>query len=211
QFDAQGNLRDWWTPADAAEFEKRTACVADQYGQYTVVDDVKINSRLTLGEDVADLGGPLLALDAWRDAGPGRPRAARDGLGREPEPGAALRRRLRPVGLRGRASREQARQRRDQPPLASRVPRERGGGERAGLPGRLLVQGRPAHGQDAGHGLPRLVRPVRPPARAGRPSSRPPSAGRGCGTRAAGPPGRPPRPRECGARARTPTQARSRP
>lgn len=68
QFDAKGNLRDWWTKADAAEFEKRTACVVNQYAQYTVVDDVKINSKLTLGEDVADLGGTLLAYMAWKAA-----------------------------------------------------------------------------------------------------------------------------------------------
>jgi len=68
QFDAQGNLHDWWTAADAKEFQKRADCVADQYAQYTVVDDIKINSRLTLGEDVADLGGELLAYMAWKDA-----------------------------------------------------------------------------------------------------------------------------------------------
>jgi endothelin-converting enzyme/putative endopeptidase len=68
QFDAQGNLRDWWTAQDAAEFEKRAGCVADQYAQYTVVDDIKLNSKLTLGEDVADLGGTILALYAWRNA-----------------------------------------------------------------------------------------------------------------------------------------------
>ena len=68
QFDAQGNLRDWWTAQDAAEFEKRAGCVADQYAQYTVVDDIKLNSKLTLGEDVADLGGTILALQAWRNA-----------------------------------------------------------------------------------------------------------------------------------------------
>jgi endothelin-converting enzyme/putative endopeptidase len=65
QFDAQGNLKDWWTEKDAAEFEKRTQCVVDQYAQYTVVDDIKINSKLTLGEDVADLGGSILAYAAW--------------------------------------------------------------------------------------------------------------------------------------------------
>jgi endothelin-converting enzyme/putative endopeptidase len=68
QFDAHGNLHDWWTEADAKEFQKRADCVADQYAQYTVVDDIKINSRLTLGEDVADLGGELLAFMAWKDA-----------------------------------------------------------------------------------------------------------------------------------------------
>ncbi|MFL5356359.1 M13 family metallopeptidase [Archangium sp.] len=68
QFDARGNLRDWWTPHDAAEFESRAKCVSDQYAQYTVVDDIKINSKLTLGEDVADLGGTVLAYIAWKKA-----------------------------------------------------------------------------------------------------------------------------------------------
>ena len=68
QFDAKGNLHDWWTAADAKEFQKRADCVANQYAQYTVVDDIKINSRLTLGEDVADLGGEILAYMAWKDA-----------------------------------------------------------------------------------------------------------------------------------------------
>ncbi len=68
QFDARGNLRDWWTKQDSAEFVKRAACVSDQYAQYTVVDDIKINSKLTLGEDVADLGGTILAYMAWQDA-----------------------------------------------------------------------------------------------------------------------------------------------
>jgi endothelin-converting enzyme/putative endopeptidase len=68
QFDAKGNLKDWWTKQDADAFNKRTACVVDQYGQYTVVDDIKINSKLTLGEDVADLGGTMLAYLAWKNA-----------------------------------------------------------------------------------------------------------------------------------------------
>jgi putative endopeptidase len=68
QFDAHGNLKDWWTKADAQEFQKRADCIADQYAQYTIVDNIKINSRLTLGEDVADLGGEFLAYMAWRHA-----------------------------------------------------------------------------------------------------------------------------------------------
>ena len=66
QFDARGNLKDWWTKKDAAEFEKRTTCLTDQYGKYIVVDDVHINSRLTLGEDLADFGGLVLAIVAWK-------------------------------------------------------------------------------------------------------------------------------------------------
>jgi putative endopeptidase len=68
QFDAQGNLKDWWTKEDAAEFEKRAKCVSDQYSEYIVVDDVKGNGKLTLGEDVADLGGTFIAYLAWKHA-----------------------------------------------------------------------------------------------------------------------------------------------
>ena len=80
QFDAHGNLHDWWTEADAKQFQKRADCVADQYAQYTVVDDIKINSRLTLGEDVADLGGELLGYMAWKDATRGQKLASLDGF-----------------------------------------------------------------------------------------------------------------------------------
>jgi putative endopeptidase len=66
QFDAKGNLRDWWTKEDGEQFEKRAQCVVDQYAQYTIVDDIKINSKLTEGEDVADLGGLILAYMAWK-------------------------------------------------------------------------------------------------------------------------------------------------
>jgi len=72
QFDAKGNLRDWWTKPDAAAFEKRAQCVVDQYAQYAVVDDIKINSKLTEGEDVADLGGTVLAYAAWKHATQGQ-------------------------------------------------------------------------------------------------------------------------------------------
>ncbi len=66
QFDAKGNLRDWWTKEDGEQFEKRAQCVVDQYATYTIVDDIKINSKLTEGEDVADLGGLVLAYMAWK-------------------------------------------------------------------------------------------------------------------------------------------------
>ncbi len=68
QFDAHGNLRDWWTPQDAAAFNERIQCVIDEYGRFPVVDDLEINSKLTQGEDVADLGGTWLAYLAWRKA-----------------------------------------------------------------------------------------------------------------------------------------------
>jgi endothelin-converting enzyme/putative endopeptidase len=68
QFDAKGNLKNWWTKEDREKFDARTKCVADQYSQYVMVDDVHINGELTLGENVADLGGEILALMAWKDA-----------------------------------------------------------------------------------------------------------------------------------------------
>ncbi len=80
QFDAKGNLRDWWTKEDSAEFEKRAQCVVDQYAQYTVVDDIKINSKLTEGEDVADLGGLVLAYIAWKAATKDKQLETRDGF-----------------------------------------------------------------------------------------------------------------------------------
>jgi endothelin-converting enzyme/putative endopeptidase len=67
KFDPQGNLRDWWTPQDAQEFEKRASCVADEYSSFNAVDDVKLNGRLTLGENTADNGGARIALMALHD------------------------------------------------------------------------------------------------------------------------------------------------
>jgi len=68
KYDGDGNLRDWWTPQDGAEFEKRAACVADEYSGFTSVDDVKLNGRLTLGENTADNGGMRIAYMALEEA-----------------------------------------------------------------------------------------------------------------------------------------------
>jgi endothelin-converting enzyme/putative endopeptidase len=70
KFDGQGNLRDWWTPADGKAYDERATCVADQYSGYTVAGDTHINGRLTLGENTADNGGLRLALMAYL-SGPG--------------------------------------------------------------------------------------------------------------------------------------------
>ncbi len=80
QFDFGGNLRDWWTPADAAGFEKRINCIRDQYAGYVVVDDIHINSKLTSGEDVADVGGTLLAYIAWKKQVAGQTLTSIDGF-----------------------------------------------------------------------------------------------------------------------------------
>ncbi len=71
KFDAKGNLDDWWTPADLKNFTTRTDCLADEYSSFTAVqeknpaDSVKVNGRLTLGENTADNGGLLLAFMAY--------------------------------------------------------------------------------------------------------------------------------------------------
>jgi endothelin-converting enzyme/putative endopeptidase len=80
KFDAKGNLADWWTQEDNDAFTERAKCIADQYAQYTVIDDIKINSELTLGEDVADLGGIILAWMAWKAETAGKALEPRDGL-----------------------------------------------------------------------------------------------------------------------------------
>ena len=64
KFDPQGNLRDWWTEQDGKEFEKRASCVAEEYGNFVPVDDLKLNGKLTLGENTADNGGARIALMA---------------------------------------------------------------------------------------------------------------------------------------------------
>ncbi len=64
KYDPQGNLRDWWTPEDGKEFEKRASCVANEYGGFVAVDDLKLNGKLTLGENTADNGGARISLMA---------------------------------------------------------------------------------------------------------------------------------------------------
>ncbi len=80
QFDVHGNLKNWWTKEDREKFDQRTKCVSDQYSKYVVVDDVHINGRLTMGEDVADLGGEILAYIAWQSATKGKNLQPVDGL-----------------------------------------------------------------------------------------------------------------------------------
>ena len=79
-FDARGNLKDWWTEKDAREFNDRAQCIVDQYAQYTIVDDIRINSKLTEGEDIADLGGLVLAWLAWKAETAGARPESRDGF-----------------------------------------------------------------------------------------------------------------------------------
>ena len=80
QFDARGNLKDWWTPADAKAFEDRAQCFVDYYSSLTAVDDVKLNGKLTLGENAADNGGLRISLMAYLARTPAAPAAAIDGF-----------------------------------------------------------------------------------------------------------------------------------
>ncbi|MGA8868676.1 MAG: M13 family metallopeptidase, partial [Candidatus Sulfotelmatobacter sp.] len=80
QFDAKGNLKDWWSKEDREKFDARTKCVDDQYSSYVSVEDVHVNGKLTLGENVADLGGEILAYMAWKDANKDKNLQPIDGL-----------------------------------------------------------------------------------------------------------------------------------
>jgi putative endopeptidase len=72
-FDAAGNLRESWTRADSAQYERRAELVVDQYSGYVAVDTFHVNGRLTLGENIADIGGLMIAYDAWRRSLAGKP------------------------------------------------------------------------------------------------------------------------------------------
>ena len=68
KYDADGNLNEWWTEADGHEFEKRAQKVVDQYGSYEALPGLKVNGKLTLGENIADLGGASIAFEAMQRA-----------------------------------------------------------------------------------------------------------------------------------------------
>ena len=66
QFDAIGNFNSWWTPADEQKFKQRADCVVQQYNGFIAVDDQHVNGKLTLGENIADIGGVRLGYLAWQ-------------------------------------------------------------------------------------------------------------------------------------------------
>jgi endothelin-converting enzyme/putative endopeptidase len=80
QFDNAGNLDDWWTPEDGKAFDERASCLVDQFSGFTAVEDVKVNGKLTLGENTADSGGLRLALMAYLASAAGRDRTTLDGF-----------------------------------------------------------------------------------------------------------------------------------
>jgi len=73
QFDADGNLKDWWTKEDAEKFDQRTGIVVKQFNGYAALDTMHINGKLTLGENIADLGGLTIAYQAYMNSLKGKP------------------------------------------------------------------------------------------------------------------------------------------
>ncbi|MBV9541833.1 MAG: peptidase M13 [Alphaproteobacteria bacterium] len=79
-FAADGSLTDWWTPKDAAEFNARIKALGAQYDAYEVLPGVHVKGALTMGENIADLGGLLIAYDAYHKSLGGKPAPVLDGL-----------------------------------------------------------------------------------------------------------------------------------
>jgi putative endopeptidase len=80
KFDAEGKLHDWWTAEDAKTFEARAAVLGAQYSKFEPLPGAKVNGELTMGENIADLGGLTIALDAYRASLKGKPAPVIDGL-----------------------------------------------------------------------------------------------------------------------------------
>ena len=80
QYDTKGNLKDWWTPEDAAKFKKRVQVVIDQYSKYTVLNNIHINGSLTQGENLADVGGLSIAYQAFKNTPEGKSDTKIDGF-----------------------------------------------------------------------------------------------------------------------------------
>jgi predicted metalloendopeptidase len=83
QFDARGNLADWWTPGSTARFKERAAGIVRQFSGYVAIDELHVNGDLTQGENIADLGGVKLAYAALQKALAGKPRAPIGGFSPE--------------------------------------------------------------------------------------------------------------------------------
>ena len=80
QYDKDGNLKDWWTKEDAAKFKSRVQLVIDQYNKYTVLNDVHLNGALTQGENLADVGGLMIAYQAFKNTPEGKSDKKIDGF-----------------------------------------------------------------------------------------------------------------------------------
>jgi putative endopeptidase len=83
QYDADGNLRKWWTPEDRKAYDAQTSQVAQQFGTYEPLPGIFINGKQTLGENLADIGGLKISFEAWKLATQGKPQPSLDGLSPE--------------------------------------------------------------------------------------------------------------------------------
>jgi putative endopeptidase len=80
QYDKDGNLKDWWTKDDAAKFKSRVKVMIDQYNQFTVLGNLHINGELTQGENLADIGGCMIAYQAFKNTPEGKSDTKIDGF-----------------------------------------------------------------------------------------------------------------------------------
>ena len=127
--DADGNLRNWWTPEDRSRFTAKAEKLVKQYGECVAVDDVRVNGKLTLGENLADLGGVNIAYAAYlKSLGGKEPHRHR----RLHRPAAVLHR-LCPIVVRFDPRRRAPRPNPHQPPLARALPHARAALERRGV------------------------------------------------------------------------------
>ncbi len=80
QFDAQGNLRNWWTKEDEQKFNARAKLMIDQFNSYVVLDSLHVNGKASLGENIADLGGVVIGYDAFKKTKEGQSDTLINGL-----------------------------------------------------------------------------------------------------------------------------------
>jgi putative endopeptidase len=80
QYDKEGNLRDWWMKSDAENFAKQTKVLIDQYDNFKILDSLHVDGKLTIGENIADMGGVTLAYAALQKALKGKDNKAIDGF-----------------------------------------------------------------------------------------------------------------------------------
>ena len=80
KYDADGTLRNWWTEEDRTKFDAKTKTLSKQYDDYTVLDTINVNGKLTLGENIGDLGGLNVAYEAFKMTPQGKSSATIDGF-----------------------------------------------------------------------------------------------------------------------------------
>ena len=155
KFDAQGNFNDWWTPEDGKEFEQRADCTADEYSSFVAVKDdkgeVKLNGKLTLGENTADNGGLKLAYMALTDILGNTPVKPIDGYTPQQRFFLAYGQ----IWCQNVTDQEARKRALTDPHSPGAVARQRRGAEFRGLPAGVWLQSRPAHGER--ERLPRVV------------------------------------------------------